>query len=322
MWPKVEWVASAFENIGHTVRRISKERILQDLPIALKECDLVVFPHKSVGGRWPNVKDAIRDRRCPVVYWWFDLVALQPGLPLAQQALFKQYAKPNSSMFLESDIVLVKERGMIDEYRNAGVNAYWFDQGVPANFPEIVRKEAEWDLILWGQGSPWKDRVRDVQAVVDAGFKVAWATSTPDKIPQGVERLPWTHPNQLHELASRARCVLSCGFRNDVAGYWSDSFWMAVGMGACVMRRGTAGMPEGPYHVYRTPQELVHLVQWSIDNPLQAENYGRMAAKWAKEKHSLEERAKALIRLVQTARERGEFTLPKTGSGNLSVASA
>lgn len=299
-WPKLEWVATAFRRIGCDVRLIH-DRNNDTISRAFNECEFVIFGHKSLGGRWPNVGKAIENRTSPAIYWWFDLVAIRPGLPLEQQPLFAE--KKWRKMFAECDICLVKERSMLGEYHNHDVNAIWFDQGVLSDYPQAEVVNPEYDLLVWGQAYP--QRVRDVKAAIDAGYSVAWATSQPANIPEGVHRLPWTNPVDLPTLASKARCVLSCGVRNDVSGYWSDSFWMAVGMGNCVLRRATRGLPEGPYYVYRSEQELCNLLLATKKDSHQTEKIRRDASTWARTEHSLENRAKSLIQIVQAAKEAG-----------------
>ena len=93
-----------------------------------------------------------------------------------------------------------------------------------------------------------QQRRADVRTLVDAGFNVAWAGDG-DK-PQGVASIPWTHPDYLPALMSRAAVTLCVDLRHDVAGYWSDRLWLALGAGACVVRRFTEGQPGLPYLSY------------------------------------------------------------------------
>lgn len=307
-WPKMEWVATAFERLGHTVRRIHER---EQLVPALQECDLAVFAMKSIGGRWPNVEQALKSRTCPVAYWWFDLVATEPGVPIRNQPIFQSFRR----MFQASDLVLVKEHGCLDEYRSEGVNAFYLDQGVLSDFPEALPEPKEWDVLLWGQSNNYyHQRNRAVQALLDAGFSVAWASDS-GSLPKGVVRLPWTPAMELHRLAAKARCVLSVGRRNDVEGYVSDAFWMAVGMGSCVVRQKTPGIPDGPYLTYGNHTELVDSVLWVKAHPHLVEDEGRRARAWALTEHSLEKRAGDLIRLAKTVTEKGlSITAQPAGS--------
>lgn len=300
-WPKMEWVATAFERIGHSVRRINHS---SGLPQAFDECDFVILAQKSIAGRWPNVKDALSNRKCPAVYWWFDLIATNAGIAIHEQPLFKTFEQQLTAC----DVVLVKEADFIDDYRMHGVNAFWFDQGCLSDYPEIVLENPVWDVLLWGQANAYRERYRDAEWLVSQGFSVAWAVEQ-GSVPKGVDRLPWTHAMDLHRLASKARCVLSCGFRNDLSGYWSDGFWMALAMGSCVVRKRTPGLPEGPYLIYHTREELRDSVQWVVQNPKLANAEGVRAREWATTKHSLEQRARDLIQIVTAVREPGSGLL-------------
>lgn len=228
------------------------------------------------------------------MYLWFDLLATQPDLPIHEQPIFQTYER----MFLACDIVIVKERSLLPEYRAYGVNAYWCDQGCPSNYPAVDRSVApEWDLLVWGQGGGhYRERQRAVMAAVAAGFKVAWACAQP--VPRGVVSLPWTHPNQLPALASRARCVLSCGRRNDLPGYVSDGFWLALGMGACLIRRQTPEIPAGPYWTYSNDGELIEHLRWAREHSREAAELGMAARQWVMQEHTIEHRVNDLLRIA------------------------
>lgn len=277
-WPKMDWVEQAARNLGYEVRRATG---WETLPPLLADCDLVIAGQKSLAGRWPNIRKAVENRCCPLVYWWFDLVATQPGVRIENQPLFDIHRR----MFVASDVTFVKERGLLDQYRLAGVNAHYLDQGCPADLPEVRPQRRQWDLLVYGQsGGAYRERSRNVRAVAEAGYRVGWAEGTPGF--GHVEQLPWMPPGELPRLASRAECVLSCGARNDLDGYWSDSFWLALGMGACVLRRSTPGLPDGPFLIYHTDEELRDAVGWVRKNPAAARDMGSKARQWVLEQHT------------------------------------
>ena len=300
-WPKMDWVGKAAENLGHEVVRA---RTAKELPELLSYCDLAIFGHKSLAGRWPNVKKAIENRTCPIAYWWFDLISLRPGVPIVEQAYFKQW----ETQLKACDLVLVKERGMIDEYREVGVNAYYMDQGCPSDMPEIGDKPKFWDMLVWGQsGKDYRHRTDDVGTVIKEDYGIAWVGDTFS----GAEGFPKMMPHQLYEKAERANCVLSCGRRNDVEGYWSDQFWMALGMGCCVARRSVPGLPDGPFLKYHNGHELRDVLSFVRNNTDQAIQLGKNARQWVMENHTIEHRIEELLRLVPIATGR-DFSVSRS----------
>lgn len=290
-WPKIDWLCEAIGNLGHEVQRCTDQ---QGLPQLLRDCGVVFMGQKNLACHWPHLPPRGPDRPCPIVYWWFDLVATQSGERLEHQPLFCTFRK----WFQSADVVLVKERSLLREYGRAGVNAHWCDQGCPSHLPEVDRPaEREFDLLLWGQGGGhYRERQRAVQAAVEAGFRVGWAATQP--VPAGCTPLPWTPPMELPALASRARCVLSAGRRNDIDGYWSDSFWLAVGMGACVIRRATPGIPEGPYWTYEDTDRLIEHLRWAKTNPRAADETGELSRQWVMENHTIEHSVQDALRIV------------------------
>ena len=286
-WPKMRWVLEAFQRLGHTVCQV-KDR--DELQAADNECDLIVFAHKGLAIRWPNMRDIALTRKALWCQWWFDLNALDHRLHFGEQDIQK---------LLGMDIVFVKERSLLNEYHTLGINAVYLDQGCPQDMPYAEPQEREWDVLLWGQGGAnYRQRTKDAVKLAKAWLKVAWAGFPNVAIPNipnnPIQRLPWTHPDKLPELASKARCVLSVGRRNNLDGYWSDAYWLACGMGAVVLRRDTPGIPVGP------------AVALYSNNPVEAyhaaiELDGKENRKWVMENHTIEHRCRDLISIVHEA---------------------
>ncbi len=278
-WPKMRWVLEAFQRIGHTVRQVKSR---DELQTADNECDLVVFAHKGLAIRWPNMRDIASTRKAIWCQWWFDLNALDHRLSFDPMTLEKLRGM---------DVVLVKERSLLDEYRILGISAVYLDQGCPQDLPYAESREKEWDVVLWGQGgSNYRQRTRDAMALAAVGLKVAWIGNL--TTPQEIEPLPWTQPDKLSEFASKAKCVLSVGRRNSLDGYWSDAYWLACGMGAVVLRRDTPGIPVGPAVVTYSgnPVEAYHAA---------ATLGGKENRKWVMENHTIEHRCRDLISIVR-----------------------
>ena len=174
--------------------------------------------------------------------WWFDLLFCQ-----THQPLLDLYGPLLRTM----DLVLVKELWQIGAYRSLGITAEYLDQGCPDEWPACEHPDdPEFDVLVFGSLMPhYRQRRDDVEALVRAGFRVAWAGNN-GAHPPGVVPLPWCHPSELPALMSRAALALCVDLRHDVPGYWSDRLWLSLGAGACVLKRDTKGQPDLPMSVY------------------------------------------------------------------------
>jgi hypothetical protein len=303
---KPTWVADGFRAAGHSVRLVHD---LASVRAADAECDIVLFDHKASGMNRAALAELARQHRGsrPVAdfvrslargtggsqnshefcylasdastapphraiwaQWWRDLIAVDPAKPLADQ----DYIRSFGALMRGMDIVFVKERSLLDEYRQLGVNAFWLDQACPAEMPACEHRgngdgyllperpegcfaqnvpvplspqRPEWDVLVLGSPGYAQRRV-DARALVDAGFRVLWAgMPASDPVPPGIEWHPWVHPLELPKLVSRCGVVLGVDWRSDLPGYTSDRTYLACGMGACyVARCGQLPRPPDP----------------------------------------------------------------------------
>lgn len=259
-WPKFRWAADAAANLGHEVSRIHS---IPDLYAADEYCDLILFQQNSAGLCQADIIAFLcHKRKSLAVQWWFDLIVRDPAKPLAEQEQVKD--KLDLMLFRAFDRVLVKEKSWIGEYQKLGINASYMDQACPSWMPACEHREKpEFDVLVagrWGSDD-YGQRRRDVNTLVDAGFKVAWAGQAEDGCPPGVTPLTWVPVDKLPEYASRARVVLAVDYRHDVEGYWSDRTYLFCGMGASVVRRQTPGVPNCGYAEYPTDHELPWLAK-------------------------------------------------------------
>jgi hypothetical protein len=203
------------------------------------------------------------------------------------------------------DLVLVKERSMLDEYAALGVRAAWLDQACPEEMPPCSPAEhPEWDVLVLGS-TAYDQRRQDAAALAAAGFRVAWAgLPGRDPVPVGVEWLPWRHPTrELPRLAGSAAIVLGVDFRSDVPGYTSDRSYLVAGMGACYVARVTdygADSAPGP------ASPAAEVAAWIYDDRESLANVARTALADRDERRRRAERSRAIVMSRHTYRRRAE----------------
>ncbi len=299
-WPKFDWVAKAAEALGHSVRRFGSKDNLAEVDA---ESDVLLFSHKGSGIGAPNIT-AVSEHNAVWVTWQFDLMALGKNVPLAESPAFNKWTSQNKweptdnlRCLRAMDCVGVKERGLLKEYAALGVNAFYADQGCPSNMPRCEHREIpEWDVLLFGcSGDDRRQRRQDVSSLLAEGFTVAWAGHVGEGIPSGVLPLPFCPALELPKLASRAAVVLGVDFRHDLEGYWSDRVWLALGMGACHVRRHTDGMTGLPMATYRTTGELIKHVSELRTDRRRRETTGHLARSIVMDHHTYESHLEELL---------------------------
>lgn len=302
-WPKFRWVHEAFAALGHSTRRIQSTG---DLQSADNECDVVFFTQRGAGLCDADVIKMAPGHRAKWIMWNFDLIATESERLLADQPWL---ACPNgggptmqSQMMRAMDVVLVKERGLLNEYCDLGINAYWADQACPKWLGQCEHREnPEWDVLVYGSwGKLWSQRRKDVNALIDYGFTVAWAGHMGGVAPPpGALALPFCMVEDLPKLASRAAVVLGVNARSDLDGYWSDRFWLALGMGACLVHRKSEGLPlingQHPYTTYLDADDLIECVTVLRANQSRRESMGHFARDCVMSNHTYEHRCGEIL---------------------------
>lgn len=299
---KLAWVADALVDDGHKVRRIHS---YADIPLADAECDCLLFDHKSAGTNHNNIAEMGKSRKAIWVQWWRDLVATDPKESLARQPNMIAFGK----VMRVVDAVLVKERSMLGEYADAGINAIWFDQACPKDMPACEHQDKpEYDVLVVGN-CEYKERREDARALADAGYKVVFCgLPGTETQPPGCDSLPWHHPvKELPQLVSRSAVVLGVDYRTDLPGYTSDRSYLVAGMGACYIARvpdyGDNSLGGSPVAhlaswVYDCRESLLNVVATALTNPAERKKRGTAARKLVMSSHTYHNRARELSEII------------------------
>ncbi|HUY89087.1 MAG TPA: glycosyltransferase [Pirellulales bacterium] len=310
---KLGWVGEGFRAAGHDVVRVHD---LAGVRAADEECELLLFDQKASGLNRAELTDlALAPRRARWVQWWRDLIALEPKAPLAEQPFVRSFGGLMRAM----DLVLVKERGLLDEYASLGIHALWLDQACPEEMPPCKHPEdPEWDVLVLGS-TAYDQRRQDAAALAAAGFRVVWAgLPGREPVPSGVEWRPWRHPTQeLPQFVGRAAVVLGVDCRSDVPGYTSDRSHLVAGMGACYVARvpdyGADSAPGAASPaadvagwIYDEHESLVNVVRTALADRDERQRRGRRSRELVMSQHTYRRRAEQIVELVG-ARSRAEM---------------
>lgn len=284
---KPGWCIDALNRLGHTAFRCTN---LSGVIDADASSDVLLFMQASAGLNRVDLVAASEARKARWVQWYWDLIYREPGKPLAQQVYVSGFLDVMRAM----DLVLVKERGLISEYRQLGVPASWCWQAAPSWLPEAgVSSPPRWDILLWGTSRGYDQRFADAAAVAKAGYRVAWATSQ-GPVPAGVEPVPWQSPGELPSLAGQATLVLSVDYA-DVEGYCSDRLFLAGGMGCCVLHRTGYDAPFNGLWSYETQADLLDAARLLLGEPALVAATRNLARQQVMAEHTYERRLGQLL---------------------------
>lgn len=289
---KYAWVVRGFEQAGH---RVIRAHDFKGVLLADGISDLVLLVNYCGGLDRCDVAEYAPRRKARWAMWWFDLLHREMAKPLGEQDLVSSYLPAMRAV----DFVLVKERSCLDDYRALGINAYYMDQGCPADMAPTAHADSpRWDVAVLG-AIDRPQRLSDVQALVRAGVSVAWAARPgPRPLPAGVTPLPWTQPNLLPYLLGSAALGLSVDYTCDIDGYSSDRTYLLAGMGACVLHRRGLYSPSLPMLQYRTEAELVRLAKEMVAAPSERRALGRHARRYVLEGHTYAHRARSILKIL------------------------
>jgi hypothetical protein len=288
LWPKFQWLSDGF-GPDHETTHIHD---LDELIEANETHDLIVFMHREPG---PGRKQIVNvKKKCVWVQLWWDLFIKQ-----SHQDLIPLYGP----LAYKMDLVCVKEQDSTKAYREHGINAVYFDsQGCPSNYPETTHNPAPaFDVMVVGTlMHEYSQRHQDVQSLVQAGFRVAWAGEG-GVTPSGVTHLPWVHPNRIPETLSKAAVSLCVDLRQDVEGYWSDRLWLSMGSGAATLWRTTeTSIP--CVVTYNDTETLIARTRELVSDYDGRRRLGEQSRHYVLNNHTYHHRCKRLLELVDAIR--------------------
>lgn len=288
---KFHFIADAARALGHDVTHV---QTAAELAMADETCDVILFEQRQPAS--VNAVELVglaKERKAVWIQWFNDLNVFDESLPMEEQSPVAPFLDIMRSM----DLVLVKEKSRLDEYREAGVTPLWFDQACPSNIRHaVLMEDPEFDVMLWGSASRplWQQRWEDAETLARFGFKVAWAT-TNGNLPSGIYRLPGCQPLEIPDLIERAKVVLCVDACQKIDGYWSDRIWLAAGAGACVIRRESVGGHRLPAAHYRSDATLIEYVKHYCKDFTQRKARADFSRQMVRAGHCYEHRVKELL---------------------------
>ena len=294
-WDKFRWVHQALERLGHDVFRCTS---FSDVLHYNDTCDLMLFEQRNAG---LCEYDLLKIRKNPQgiwAQWWFDLLSRDDW------HLLEAFGKIMSKM----DVCYTKHPVSEVDCRIATT---YLDQGCPSDLPACEhREDPEFDAMIVGSMTKhYPGRQIAAHMLASAGLRVAVAGEG-GTIPRGVENLGWVDPFDLPAAFSRAAVVVHIDITNKVPGYRSDSFWLKMGAGACVVAQAfdgnsaaSIGLPTN-HAVYSEPLVLLTAVEELRRDVNLRRDWGEAARRYTMRERTYETQCAELIEDVERIKSR------------------
>lgn len=300
-WPKYKWVDKALRNIGHQTVWVQSP---SELLAADAHCDLCIFAQHDAGIGMPNVVGLAARKKSPWVQWWFDPIFVYHDKPLKDQDTIRE----SERFFRSFDIVFVKERSMLGDYSEIGINAKYLDQGCPSWLESCGRYIApKYDVVIIGRRDRfYRQRTLDVLYLANKGFGVVWYGDGEVGQHPNVTPLPWIRSEDIPLALSDAAVCLCIDMHSNVEGYWSDRHWLCCGSGAACIRPVTAGLEGDYFETYSSQEELASKVEALCRDFDRRTEIGVHARREVMAKHTIEDRCRELLEACGGLVEQGK----------------
>lgn len=227
-----ELIASAFQDMGHTVHRISRTSVALGLP------DEITFPDFVLIAQWDGYPSDFMEKLrkkypCLLIYWAFDYQAdgqewhekLVNG---ADMYLSKRFAdiKYSNWRWFSQDFA----PSFLDRYNGGAVD--------PAYHDIQLTVEKDIDVLFTGSYLPWAKERNETLKAVDDKFNLTIHSVNPEEWKKaGFKNVNGpVMDEQLPALIARAKINLSIDHTME-AGYWSDRNAQIMACGGFVLFR-------------------------------------------------------------------------------------
>jgi len=253
--------------------------------------DALLFNHK-----WQRALPTCRPRK---VLWSFDLVAMDPTRPLHEQARW------HGDAWRTLDVMLVRERSLVGEYRRHGVPAHWSDQACwPANcIGRTFAPVHPCDVGFAGQGYAHGGRRELVGTLAQRHDVHVWCHN--ERSWDGLD-VTWhrgLYDGNFGQIVADAKVIIGTNYRNDLDGCWSNRLWEVLGAGGFFLTRRVPGLADvvtdGVHCVmFDTVADAVAKAAYYLAHPAERQRIARQGQTHAWMHHTYAHRLRDLEKLL------------------------
>ena len=274
LWDE-EYIAQAFEQLGHQVLRIPERLPKIEVQLDQFEPDVVLWAKFQVM-KPQFILDYCKQKGIKTVCWVWDLY----------WGYQREYIVKNGHMF-RADLVFTSDGGHEDRWKELGINHKCIRQGIREEECYKEWDEKEYDVVFVGTYNHLNKERNDIMDKVAKDFDFHWF----GKQDQDEIRGP-----KLNRLYGKTKIVIGDSVYSP--NYWSNRVVETLGRGGFLIHQYVEGIEkEYPYLVtYERGnyQDLKEKIGHYIQNPKAREEIIKKNLDWVKNNHTIKQRCQEL----------------------------
>ncbi len=280
MWDE-EYIARGFEDLGHTVGRVSESskyrQIIADIEVF--KPDVVIFAKF----RQPFAQDVIdycKSKGIKTVCWVFDLYW---GYNREHQLKTPAF---------NADYIFTTDGGNDDRWKERGIRHNCVRQGIYK--PECVLEKGEkiYDVLFVGSFNPYNKERNRILDLVNADFSLKWIGKNNDNEVRGMK---------LNRLYAEAKVVVGDSVYSP--HYWSNRVVETLGRGGFLIHAEVEGLKEAYPHLVTYKRgdygDLKSKIEYYLKNDKQRNDIIKKNYKWVRDNYTCSKQCQRLIDFIK-----------------------
>ena len=230
------FIIDELRKLGHQVHVISSFYYLQIRRLKKTgTVDGLIFNSLKLIYPRHNILKWARHNKLPVYWWYFDTATLSEK---------RQHRVIETAKLV--DVFFNKDKPQFEQYRQAGINPIWLDQGVPPACESQSRNAPKFELGFFGSSHAIHGNRLTLLKKLDQQYSLVIYTPDISKFNSaGFNNVrPAVSQSSIGKAVSEIKIVLVLNSAKNTAYCWSDRIHLMIGSGAFTLVEYLAGLDE------------------------------------------------------------------------------
>ena len=206
------------------------------------------------------------------------------------------------------DVAFTKEEGLIERFRNKGINAIYFDQGIDPDVtkPGLFRESLASEVGFLGTFYGKDERTRLLRAVSERFRLRIWSQKHKKWREAGFSDVsPPMFDELVGDICSSVKVLLGINITHEVSGYWSNRQYIVTGAGGfylCKYTRGLERVFENGKHIvwFEETEEALRLIERYLAEEDERRKIAESGMRLTRTKYTYRERAKEMLEVLES----------------------